>query len=409
MMQIRLRPFLFVLTLLFAASGAFAAETVEGQPDTQFQAWLDELRTEALAKGISADALDAGLKDVAPIPRIIELDRRQPEFTQTFWRYIDLRINNRRIKRGRKLLKQHKDLLWATYKKYGVQPRFLVAFWGLESNFGDHYGGFPVISAVATLAYDNRRSKFFRRQLLDALRIIDRGDIAPEKMRGSWAGAMGHLQFIPSTFITYAADGDGDGRRDIWNSLPDVFATAANYLSKIGWNGGQTWGREVKLPKNFDYSLASFDVNQPIEDWHKIGVRRANGKRLPRANMEGAITLPAGADGPAFIVYKNFHKILNWNRSVLYAVAVGHLADRYINKPRFTKRRPKTDRPVSRKTIVEIQQRLLALGHEVGSADGIAGTRTRRGIRAFQKRKGYPADGYPSAKLLKQLRNAERG
>lgn len=403
-MRISLRSLALLLALLIAAASAAGAEPGAAQPDARFEAWLGELRKEALAKGIAAGTLDVALKDVAPIERIIDLDRRQPEFTQTFWRYLDLRINAQRIKRGRQLLERHKDVLWATYKKYGVQPRFLVAFWGLESNFGDHYGGFPVISALATLAYDPRRAKFFRIQLLDALRIIDRGDIAPEQMRGSWAGAMGHLQFIPSTFLRYAADGDGDGRRDIWNSLPDVFATAANYLSKIGWNGRQTWGREVRLPKDFDYSLASFDVNRPIDFWRKIGVRRADGTGLPRADMAGAITLPAGADGPAFIVYGNFHKILNWNRSVLYAVTVGHLADRYIGKPPFAKRRPEVDRPLSRSAVVEIQKRLLALGYAIGPADGIAGTLTRRGIRAFQKGKGYPADGYPSAKLLNRLR-----
>lgn len=403
-MQIKLRSIFLALALVFAASGVTGAETTDGQPDGRFEVWLDGLRDEALARGISPGTLDSALKDVAPIPRILELDRRQPEFTQTFWRYIDLRINDLRIRRGRRLMEKHKNLLWHTYKKYGVQPRFLVAFWGLESNFGDHYGGFPVISAVATLAYDPRRSKFFRTQLIDALRIIDRGDIAPGKMRGSWAGAMGHLQFIPSTFITYAADGDGDGRRDIWNSLPDVFATAANYLSKIGWNGTQIWGREVRLPKNFDFALASFDVNRPIAFWHKLGVRRANGRMLPRANMEGAITLPGGADGPAFIVYNNFHKILNWNRSVLYAIAVGHLADRIVGRSAFRKRRPKSEPRLSRDGVMEIQRRLVELGYPIGSVDGIAGTRTRRGVRAFQKQKGIPADGYPSVKLLKWLR-----
>ncbi len=400
-MRSGLRTRLFTLTLL---SIAFTAQSADPEPDAAFQAWLRDLRAEALSKGISAATLDAALADAALIPRIIELDRRQPEFTQTFWRYMQLRVNERRIKRGKELLEKHKDLLWDTFKTYGVPPRFLVAFWGLESNFGDHYGGFPVISAVATLAYDARRSRFFRTQLLDALRIIQHGDIAPKQMLGSWAGAMGHLQFIPSTFIRYAADGDGDGRRDIWNSLPDVFATASNYLSKIGWKSNQTWGREVRLPKRFDYALASFDINRPIAFWRKLGVRRADGGPLPRANMEGAITLPAGADGPAFLVYDNFHKILNWNRSVLYAIAVGHLADRIVGKPGIYKRPPKKDEPMPREAVVTIQKLLLARGYAVGAADGIAGTRTRRGIRAFQKKMGYPADGHPSVKLIKQLR-----
>ena len=208
---------------------------VQAPPDPAFDAWKEALRREALGLGISKETLDKALTPAAPIAKVIELDRKQPEFTQTFWRYVDLRVNETRIARGQEMLKVHAALLDKIWHKYHVPPRFLVAFWGLESNYGDHFGGYPVVDALVTLAYDPRRSRFFREQLIDALKIIDKGDISVDRMRGSWAGAMGHLQFIPSTFVRYAVDEDGDGRRDIWGSLPDTFASAANYLSSIGW------------------------------------------------------------------------------------------------------------------------------------------------------------------------------
>ncbi len=372
--------------------------------DEAFQKWLDALRIEARAKGVSQATLDTALRDVTLIEKVIKLDRRQPEFTQTFWRYLDLRVNDKRISRGKELLKKHRKLLNSVWKKYGVQPRFLVAFWGLESNFGDHFGGYPVVQALVTLAYDPRRARFFRVQLIEALQILDRGDISPDQMKGSWAGAMGHLQFIPSTFVRYAIDEDGDGRRDIWNSLPDVFASAANYLSKIGWKNRRSWGREVRLPKNFNYDLASLDIRKPLGAWQKLGVRRIDGRNLPAVAIDGAIVLPAGHKGPAFLVYDNFYRILNWNRSVLYALAVGHLADRYAGIGPLQGKRPATETPLSRDMIKEMQDLLGAQGYQVGTPDGVVGPLTRSAIRAFQKTRNLPADGFPSADLLDQLR-----
>jgi len=390
------------------AAAAPATDTASGtaEQDAAFAAWKEALRQEALGLGISAATLDKALTPAQPIAKVIELDNRQPEFTQTFWRYIDLRVNDQRIERGKEMLKTHGPLLRHIWQKYKVPPRFLVAFWGLESNYGQHFGGYPVVDALVTLAYDARRSKFFRVQLLDALKIIDKGDIDVDHMRGSWAGAMGHLQFIPSTFALYAVDEDGDGRRDIWNSLPDTFGSAANYLSSIGWRGDETWGREVKLPANFDYGLAAANVSKPLAEWAKLGVRRADGGPLPRAHMSASLVLPAGFQGPGFLTYTNYQKILNWNRSALYAIAVGHLADRLVGAGPLEGPRPANDEPLSRSMVEEMQRRLGDKGYDAGTPDGVIGPMTRTAIRAYQKANGLPPDGFPTSGLLEKLRGS---
>jgi membrane-bound lytic murein transglycosylase B len=387
-----------------ARAEADSKRAEEGVADPAFAAWKDALRQEALALGISKATLDKALTPAVPIARVIELDRKQPEFTQTFWRYVDLRVNETRIARGKELLQTHAALLDRIWHKYHVPPRFLVAFWGLESNYGDHFGGYPVVDALVTLAYDPRRSGFFRTQLLDALQIIDRGDISVERMRGSWAGAMGHLQFIPSTFARYAVDEDRDGRRDIWNSLPDTFASAANYLSSIGWRADETWGRQVVLPAGFDYGLAESSTAKPLSEWARLGVKRADGGALPEGSIPASLALPAGYQGPAFLTYVNYQRILNWNRSALYAIAVGHLADRLIGMPPLVGSRPDAEQPLSRANIIEMQQRLGTQGFGVGTADGVIGPMTRSAIRAYQKAKGLPPDGFPTMELLEKLR-----
>lgn len=388
--------------LAFGIYGALGAGSALA--DDGFERWLKELREEAQAQGISETTLERALADVAPIERVIELDRSQPEFTRTFWSYMDRAVSADRVERGRSLLAEHRDLLEEVRAQYGVQPRFLVAFWGLETNFGEHLGSFPVISSLATLAYDERRSAFFRAQLLHALRIVDEGHAAPEEMMGSWAGAMGHLQFIPSTFVNHAVDATGDGRKDIWSNLADVFASGANFLNEIGWNGNQIWGREVRLPDDFDWSLAALSEKKPLAAWAELGVRRADGGALPQADMEGSIVLPQGHAGPAFLVYDNFRAIMNWNRSVNYAIAVGHLADRIVGLPPLQTGRGADNAPLSREQAQEIQRRLNALGFEAGPVDGVPGSQTRAAIRAFQQSAGLPADGHPSPRVLEQLR-----
>ncbi len=386
-----------------------AALSPPARADAAFQAWLSDLRAEAAAQGISPGTLDRALTGVEPIPRIIELDRRQPEFTQTFWRYFDLRVTEQRIERGRALLEEQAELFRAISERYGVQPRFLAAFWGLESNYGSATGEYPVIDALVTLAYDERRSAFFRAQLLDALKIVDEGNIAPDRMMGSWAGAMGHVQFIPSTFRHYAVDQDGDGRRDIWDSLPDALGSAANFLSQIGWDPNGTWGEEVRVPADFSWELAGLDQRKTLAEWQAIGVRDAAGRDLPTTAQTASLVAPGGHTGPTFLVFQNFRVILNWNRSITYAIAVGHLADRLAGAEPLLAARPADERPLSRQEVEELQARLLAQGFDPGPPDGVVGGRTREALRAYQRNAGMPADGYPSIEVLQRLRMSEGG
>lgn len=250
---------------------ASKAAANEMASDRAFLEWLDALRSEARRRNISESTLNEALNDIAPVMRVIELDRNQPEFTQTFWTYLRKQVNDHRIKRGRALLSKHLDLLNNIHAEYGVPPRYLIAFWGLETTFGDYLGSFRVIEALATLAYDQRRAQFFRAELLNALKIVEEGHISPDAMRGSWAGAMGHMQFIPSTFIGHAVDYTGDGRKDIWGSLPDAFASAANFLCNIGWQPKQIWGREVRLPEDFNLMLAAMDMKKTLAEWSSLG------------------------------------------------------------------------------------------------------------------------------------------
>ena len=289
-----------------------------------------------------------------------------------------------------------------------MPPRVLLAFWGLESNYGSNMGGFPVIGALATLAYDNRRGELFRSELFDALRMIDQGHAVAERMVGSWAGAMGHVQFLPSTYLRHAVDHDGDGRRDIWNSVPDALASAANYLRAIAWNGGEIWGREVRLPQGFDLSLANLKTRKSVRQWRQLGVRKANGANLPNADVMGAIMLPGGHRGPAFLVYRNFDVILEWNRSLLYALAVGILSDRIAGRAQLVATAPADERPMSRLEVEEIQRLLVSLGYEVGEVDGVVGAQTRAALRSFQQSAQLPPDGYPTPQLLERLRRAKQ-
>ncbi len=291
-----------------------------------FAEWLTELRAEAISRGISEATLNAAFEGVQPIPRVIELDRNQPEFKKTFNQYLKMTVSEWRIKKGRKMLQQHRELLEDVSRQYGVQPRFLAAIWGMETNYGKHTGGFSVIASLATLAHDTRRSSFFRKELLHALTIIDEGHISAKDMNGSWAGAMGQLQFMPSTFTGYAVDADKDGRKDIWNTLPDIFASAASYLAK-NWQPNRIWGREVQLPPDFDYSIAGLKTKMDLSEWQSLGVRRINGDALPEVVIDASLIMPSGDSGPAFLVYENFRAIYRWNRSYLYSLAVCRLSD----------------------------------------------------------------------------------
>ena len=312
---------IFILLALFALPQICSG-------DDEFNIWLTDLRAEAIAKGISPETLDIAFKDLKPIPRVIELDRNQPESKLSYRNYQKRVVTETRIRKGSQMLHTHRDLLDKIQERYGVQPRFLVAIWGLETNFGSYKGTFPVIGSVATLAHDARRSKFFRSELLHSLKILDEGHIGIEEMLGSWAGAMGQLQFMPSTFTGLAVDEDNDGRKDIWHSLPDVFGSASNFLSSYGWLPGHTWGREVTLPQEFDQSLIGTDIKMTLAKWQEAGVRRHNGEDLPDADISASLIQPSGDKGPSFLVYPNYKAILRWNHSHLYALAVCRLADR---------------------------------------------------------------------------------
>ncbi|GAB3455308.1 lytic murein transglycosylase [Insolitispirillum peregrinum] len=372
-----------------------------------FRRWLDGVRSDALAQGISARTLDRALPGIQPQPRVLELDRRQPEFTQTFGSYLQKTVSARRIADGKAMLVKHQALLGPIEAQYGVQARFLLAFWGMETNYGSNFGGFPVLGSLATLAYDQRRPAFFRRELMAALAIVDAGDIPADKMVGSWAGAMGNLQFMPSTFRAHAVDRDGDGRRDIWGSLPDTFASAAKYLSDEGWKRGQGWGREVILPTGFSYEQADLSIRKPVSEWLAQGVRPAGASALPvsESGLQASIVVPAGARGPAFMVYDNFRVIMVWNKSVLYALGVSYLADQMVGGAGLVVQPPADDVPLRRSDITEMQTLLARLGYDPGPADGMAGGQTRSALKAFQTRQGLIADAYPSQEVLSRLRS----
>ena len=306
-----------------------AAETLASldiPPNPDFSAWLRELRDEARGKGIREATLDAALNNLKPIPRVLELDRNQPEFKLTYRQYMERVVPQSRIDKGRQMLAENRALIEPIAQKYGVPANHLVAFWGVETDFGRVTGGFQVIPALATLAHDGRRSSFFRRELMYALQIVDEGNIMPDKMVGSWAGAMGQCQFMPSSFVRFAVDADGDGRKDLWNDKRDVFASAANYLSQSGWKASESWGRAVTLPKTFDRRLGG-DVRRTLKTWSALGVRDAQGKALPQSDQTTALIIPDMDDNAAFLVGDNYSTILKWNRSTFYALAVGQLAD----------------------------------------------------------------------------------
>jgi membrane-bound lytic murein transglycosylase B len=292
-----------------------------------FDVWLQALRQEARQRGISDQTLETALGGLRPIPRVIELDRQQLEFRLTFAQYLQRVVPPQRVQDGRRLFAKHRKLLTEIGATYGVQPRFIVTLWGVESDFGRRMGGFPILGALATLAYDGRRSAFFRGELFNALHIVDEGDVTPGTMFGSWAGAMGQTQFMPSSFRRFAVDYNGDGRRDIWNTTSDIFASIANYLARAGWRDDQTWGRRVTLPVQFDVTLAGLETRKRIPAWQKLGVRRVNGSDLPRRPLPASLLIPDGPQGSAYLVYHNYRTILKWNRSTYFGLAVGYFSD----------------------------------------------------------------------------------
>ena len=359
----------------FPAASPFAALSplapspawADTQSDPAFARWVAELRREAVGGGIISAALfDEVFAELRPIARIIELDRRQPEFTLSFADYYLKRVDETRVERGRTLLAEHRDLLAQVEARYGVPQEILVAFWGLETAYGKHFGTYNTVAALATLAYDQRRARFFRRELLVALALLEEGAVEPEAYLGSWAGAFGHMQFMPSTYDAWAVDGDGDGKRNLYASLPDAFHSAGAFLKGVGWRAGEPWGEEVRLGEGFaGYSDVSVrtppETKHPRRVWAGLGVARADGSPLPADDLPAALLLPAGAEGPAFLVYRNYERILNWNRSLFYALSVGSLADQVTGAPPLARPPPPEER-VRISEIRALQEGLAKLG-----------------------------------------------
>jgi membrane-bound lytic murein transglycosylase B len=387
------------LVLLLAAGGASANEG-------EFAACVARLQAAARAEGISERVVDGVLGAVTQQERVLELDRKQPEFTLPFTEYYNRRVTPERVARGRTLLAEHAAMLRDIEKEFGVPDHYLVAFWGLETNFGAYFGDLPVPDSLTTLACDARRSAFFTAELMEALRVVDAGDIPAARMKGSWAGAMGHVQFMPSIFQRYAVDADGDGRRDLWGSVHDAMASAANFLRASGWERGLRWGREVRLPKGFDYLLAGREQKRPLSEWVELGVTDAAGRTLPRLSIPAALLVPSGHAGPAFLTYRNFEVIMRWNRSEFYALSVGRLADEIWGAGPLSRPPPADAMRISRERVVQLQEDLTALGYDVGTPDGIVGPVTRRAVGRFQQQRNMVADGHLDAATLEAVRSA---
>ncbi|MFN3581343.1 MAG: lytic murein transglycosylase [Pseudomonas sp.] len=383
------------------------AQTADESPEQQtFASWKQRFRAQALAEGIPASLFDQAFAGVEPDPAVLRADQSQPEFTRPVWAYLESAISAQRLATGRGLLDEHAETLAAIEQRYGVDRHVLVAIWGLESNFGGNMGDRKVIRSLATLAHEGRRPGFAHSQLIAALEILQRGDIAPDAMLGSWAGAMGQTQFIPTTYNSHAVDFDGNGKRDIWNSSADALASAANYLAASNWQSGQSWGMEVRLPQEFDYAQADMSVRKSVADWTAAGVVTAQGSALPARMHEqnASILLPAGHRGPAFLLLGNFRSIMRYNNSTSYALAIGLLSSRLQGAGEVVGSWPTTDEPLSRSERYELQERLEAGGFEPGGVDGIIGANTRQAIRRLQISLGWPADGYPTHSLLDRLR-----
>ncbi len=368
----------------------------------RFADWVANFRAAALAQGIDEATLHTAFDSVSYLPRVVELDRAQPEFTRAVWDYLDTLVSPQRLARGVDKLQQVRPQADDAAARYGVPAATLVAIWGVESNFGDNYGSTPTIDALATLGFDGRREAWARNQLIAALKIVQSGDIARAQMIGSWAGAMGQTQFLPTNYLAYAVDGDGDGRRDIWGSAADVMASTAHFLQRVGWQPGQPWGLEVQLPPGFDPSRADLQTRQSSAQWTAEGVASLNGAPLPALD-DSAIVLPAGARGPAVLVGPNFRAIRRYNPSVNYALAVNLLAQRIAGGPGVQAAWPRELQPLTRTQASELQGALNARGFDAGMADGVVGPATRDALRRFQRSIDLPADGYPTLELLQRL------
>lgn len=391
------------LAVLFAVT---AVAGPAGADEPSFEDWLEGFRAEAAAAGVRADIIETAFAGVLLNQRVFELNDNQPEFSRSIWDYLDSAVSERRISDGRARLAENAALLDRVEADFGVDKEIIGAIWGLESSYGRVMGDYDVIGALATLGWKGRRTGYGREQLIGALKILQNGYADREQLRGSWAGAMGQTQFIPTTYLSYAVDHGGDGKRNIWTDLDDVFASTANYLAVSRYERNAPWGVEVSLPEGFDYALADADTRKAVAEWAGAGVygRRVNLVADFDPNRRGRIFLPAGARGPAFLVFENFEAILKYNRSTAYALAVGLLSDRLAGRDDpILAEWPRTDRALSLAERMALQQALKNKGFDPGPVDGVIGAGTKRALKAWQKSEGLPADGYASLDTLTRL------
>ena len=390
------------IVALALSAGAASAQQCSND-GSRFNAWKAEFRQVAAANGVGSRGLTA-LDQTSYNTRTISADRNQRSFRLSLDEFMQRRGADAITQRGIRLKGQHAGLLQRIEQQYGVPPGPLLAIWGMETNFGSFMGGNNTIHALATLTEKRYRASFFRSELVTALRIVSDGHIAPNAMVGSWAGAMGHTQFMPSSFMRYAVDYNGDGRKDIWNSVPDALGSTANYLKSFNWRPGETWGYEVKLPQGFNFAAAREMGKAPLSQWQAMGISRASGSVFPRPGDMARLYMPAGASGPAFLLLPNFDVIKRYNNSDSYALAVGHLADRILGGGPFVTPWPSGDYALSKAQRAEVQALLGRAGYNVGTADGVIGPKTRAGVIAYQQARGLPADGHVSGLLLERLK-----
>ena len=370
-----------------------------------FDQCLASLWPRAAQRGISRRTFEEATRGLTPELKIMELLDSQPEFTKPIWEYLDILVNDQRIATGRELIVRHRAILEAVEKAYGVDRHILVAFWGVESNYGTQIGERPVVRSTATLACVGRRQAYFREEFLAALEILNRGDVPAEHLIGSWAGAFGPTQFMPTSFKRFAVDFDGDGKRNVVDSIPDVLASTANNLKLDGWQPGSTWGYEVVLPNGFNFLLADRSIRKSLQEWQALGLKRVNGKPFLRPREHGYLLLPAGADGPAFLMIHNFRVIMKYNPAEAYALAIGHLADRIRGDGPLAQAWPRNEPPLSIGDKIEMQRRLAMRGYDIGEADGKLGPKSRAALRDYQARSGLVPDGYANIKVLERLRS----
>jgi peptidoglycan lytic transglycosylase B len=369
-----------------------------------FARCLEGLWPLAQRRGVSRAVYEAQVAGLAPDLKIMDLLDSQPEFTKSLWEYLDILVSEERIQSGRAVLARYKDSFGAVENAYGVDRHIIAAIWGVESDYGRDIGERSVIRSTATLACIGRRQDYFREEFLSALEILARGDVRADHLKGSWAGAFGPTQFMPTAFKRYAVDFDGDGRRDVVDSVPDLVASTANNLKKDGWVSGQTWGYEVALPKGFDFLLADRSRLMAMRQWQQAGVKRAGDKPFPRQEAKAFLLVPAGADGPAFLMLQNFRVIMKYNPAEAYALAIGHLADRLRAGGPFVQPWPRHERVLTRAERYELQQLLATRGYDIGELDGRVGGKTRNAVRQFQSSMGHVPDGFASAGILDRLR-----